>query len=49
MLDAGDEGRELTVAGYGGEPNYRWLTEIKAQFDPDNILRLSHNIEPARG
>lgn len=43
----GDEGRERTVAGYGGEANYRRLAQIKAQFDPDNIFRLNHNIEPA--
>lgn len=45
----GDEGRERTIAGYGGEPSYRRLAQIKSEFDPDNIFRLNHNIEPASG
>ncbi|MDP8929684.1 MAG: FAD-binding oxidoreductase [Actinomycetota bacterium] len=42
-----DEGKQRTIAGYGGETNYRRLTEIKSEYDPDNTFRLNHNIEPA--
>lgn len=45
----GDEGRERTIAGYDGESNYRRLAQIKSEFDPHNIFRLNHNIEPASG
>jgi FAD/FMN-containing dehydrogenase len=30
---------------YGG--NYERLVEIKRRYDPDNLFRLNHNIEPA--
>lgn len=43
----GDEGRERIVAGFG-EENYRRLTRIKAQFDPDNMFHRWHNVLPAR-
>lgn len=42
----GDEGHDRVMAGFG-EENYRKLARIKAQFDPDNIFRLNHNIKPA--
>lgn len=41
-----DEGQERVRATYG--PNYRRLTEIKAEFDPQNIFRINQNIVPAR-
>jgi len=41
-----DEGQERVRATYG--PNYRRLTEIKAEFDPDNTFRINQNIVPAR-
>ncbi len=41
-----DEGPERTIAGYGGEENYRQLAAVKSKYDPDNIFHLNHNIEP---
>lgn len=41
-----DEGRERIVAGYGGQDKYERLTRVKAEYDPDNIFHLNHNIEP---
>lgn len=41
-----DEGQERVRATYG--PNYRRLTEIKAEFDPENTFRINQNITPAR-
>jgi FAD/FMN-containing dehydrogenase len=42
----GDEGEERVVAGFGQE-NYLRLAKVKAQYDPENVFRLNHNIKPA--
>jgi FAD/FMN-containing dehydrogenase len=41
----GDEGRDRIVAGYG-EENYARLAAVKAQYDPDNVFHLHHNVKP---
>ncbi len=42
----GDEGEDRIVAGLGRE-NQRRLARVKAQYDPDNVFHLNHNIKPA--
>jgi FAD/FMN-containing dehydrogenase len=42
----GDEGRDRVVAGFGAD-NYRRLAMVKAQYDPENVFHLNHNVEPA--
>jgi FAD/FMN-containing dehydrogenase len=42
----GDEGKDRVVAGFGRE-NYDRLAKAKARYDPDNLFRHNHNIEPA--
>ncbi len=42
----GEEGRDRIVAGLGRE-NYERLARVKAQYDPDNVFHLNHNIKPA--
>jgi FAD/FMN-containing dehydrogenase len=41
----GDEGTERVVAGLG-QDNYDRLATIKAEWDPDNVFHLNHNIVP---
>jgi FAD/FMN-containing dehydrogenase len=41
----GDEGQDRVVAGFGRK-NYERLAKVKAQYDPDNIFHLNHNIKP---
>jgi FAD/FMN-containing dehydrogenase len=41
----GDEGTERVVAGLG-QDNYDRLATIKAEWDPDNVFHLNHNIAP---
>ncbi len=41
----GDEGTERIVAGLG-QDNYDRLATIKAEYDPDNVFHLNHNIAP---
>jgi hypothetical protein len=33
--------------GQEGAGSYRWLTEIKAEYDPQNVFRVNQNIRPA--
>jgi FAD/FMN-containing dehydrogenase len=40
---ADDESARVANA-YG--PNFDRLVEIKRRFDPDNLFRLNHNIDP---
>jgi FAD/FMN-containing dehydrogenase len=42
----GDEGQDRVVAGFGRQ-NYERLAKIKAQYDPENVFRLNHNIKPS--
>jgi FAD/FMN-containing dehydrogenase len=42
----GDEGEARLIAGFGRE-NYTRLAQIKAQYDPENVFHLNHNIKPA--
>ena len=41
---ADDEG-DLLANAYG--PNLARLVEVKRRYDPDNLFRLNHNIDPA--
>jgi FAD/FMN-containing dehydrogenase len=42
----GDEGDERIRAAFGEDAFHR-LSVIKANYDPDNVFRLNHNIKPS--
>jgi FAD/FMN-containing dehydrogenase len=42
----GNEGEDRVIAGFGRR-NYDRLAAVKAEFDPDNVFRLNHNVQPA--
>jgi FAD/FMN-containing dehydrogenase len=41
----GNEGGERVVAGLGAD-NLKRLAGVKAEYDPDNVFHLNHNITP---
>lgn len=43
-----DEGGDRVRTAYGDE-RYRRLADVKRRWDPDNVLRLNHNVPPAAG
>jgi FAD/FMN-containing dehydrogenase len=41
-----EEGQDRIQATYG--PNYQRLSQIKAEYDPQNVFHVNQNIPPAR-
>jgi FAD/FMN-containing dehydrogenase len=44
----GDEGEDRLVSGFGREHVAR-LGMVKAEYDPQNVFHLNHNVRPAAG
>ncbi|MFJ8861347.1 FAD-binding oxidoreductase [Streptomyces sp. NPDC102451] len=42
----GREGQERVVSGFG-EHAYERLSRVKADYDPENVFHLNHNVKPA--
>lgn len=40
-----EEGESMMKGAYG--PHYARLSALKAKYDPQNLFRLNHNIQPA--
>lgn len=45
---AADAGPDVTRSSYGDVKRQR-LRELKREWDPTNVFRLNHNIEPEDG
>ncbi|WP_431960906.1 FAD-binding oxidoreductase [Actinacidiphila sp. bgisy160] len=41
----GDEGEGRVISGFGAH-NLGRLAQVKTEYDPENVFRLNHNIEP---
>jgi hypothetical protein len=41
-----EEGERLLRASFG--PHYDRLVEVKTAWDPDNLFRINHNVQPRR-
>ena len=43
-LDDDDGASDVVRSAYG--PNYRRLADLKRRYDPENVFKSNHNIEP---